>query len=130
MRARNYRGEEGFVPQNYLDVEREPETQSGLVSQPGLVQQISFSSVDYTVDDHDAVDPDLYIKQESVENESIVQNHVGMYLPGSLITLIILNVNLCIFNVKIVIFSWRRTILHRPVRLRCHLRRGAQLSGR
>lgn len=58
LRARNYRGEEGFVPQNYLDVEREPATATGLVSHgPGLVTQISFSSVDYTIDDHDAVDP-------------------------------------------------------------------------
>ncbi|CAB0030251.1 unnamed protein product [Trichogramma brassicae] len=69
LRARNYRGEEGYVPQNYLDVEREPEPQGqdgfgagdgglggGLVTHPtGLTQQISFSSVDYTIDDHDAV---------------------------------------------------------------------------
>ncbi|XP_061713876.1 protein nervous wreck isoform X2 [Cydia pomonella] len=39
LRARNYRGEEGYVPHNYLDVERE---------------QISFSSVDYTVEGEDA----------------------------------------------------------------------------
>ncbi|XP_015125765.1 protein nervous wreck isoform X4 [Diachasma alloeum] len=59
LRARNYRGEEGFVPQNYLDVERETATATGLVSHgPGLVTQISFSSVDYTIDDHDAVDPE------------------------------------------------------------------------
>lgn len=59
LRARNYRGEEGFVPQNYLDVEREPDTTSGLSSQgPTLVQQISFSSIDYTIDSHEAVDHD------------------------------------------------------------------------
>ncbi|XP_076169428.1 protein nervous wreck-like isoform X1 [Ptiloglossa arizonensis] len=76
LRARNYRGEEGFVPQNYLDVEREPEITSGLSSQgPGLVQQISFSSVDYTIDDHDAVDPDANL-QPTVP-ETIVQNHIG-----------------------------------------------------
>ncbi|XP_020279725.1 F-BAR and double SH3 domains protein 2 [Pseudomyrmex gracilis] len=77
LRARNYRGEEGFVPQNYLDVEREPEiTTGGLSSQgPSLVQQISFSSVDYTIDDHDAVDPDANL-QSDITN-TIVQNHIG-----------------------------------------------------
>ncbi|XP_039763874.1 protein nervous wreck isoform X2 [Pararge aegeria] len=49
LRARNYRGEEGYVPHNYLDVEREQAT-----SAPGLVTQISFSSVDYTVEGEDA----------------------------------------------------------------------------
>lgn len=48
LRARNYRGEEGYVPQNYLDVEREPSSTT-----PGLVNQISFSSVDYTIDNED-----------------------------------------------------------------------------
>ncbi|XP_026824284.1 F-BAR and double SH3 domains protein 2 isoform X2 [Ooceraea biroi] len=77
LKARNYRGEEGFVPQNYLDVEREPEPSTGgLISQgPSLVQQISFSSVDYTIDDHDAVDPDATL--ESAAPETIVQNHIG-----------------------------------------------------
>ncbi|XP_011056195.1 PREDICTED: FCH and double SH3 domains protein 2 [Acromyrmex echinatior] len=76
LKARNYRGEEGFVPQNYLDVEREPETTTGLTSQgPSLVQQISFSSVDYTIDDHDAVDPDATL--QSAASEAIIQNHVG-----------------------------------------------------
>lgn len=76
LKARNYRGEEGFVPQNYLDVEREPEVApGGLSSQgPGLVQQISFSSVDYTIDDHDAVDPDANLQ---IAAEAIVQNHIG-----------------------------------------------------
>ncbi|XP_076286846.1 protein nervous wreck isoform X1 [Lasioglossum baleicum] len=77
LRARNYRGEEGFVPQNYLDVERDPETTSSLTSQgPGLVHQISFSSVDYTIDDHDAVDPDANLQQPAPE-AAIVQNHIG-----------------------------------------------------
>ncbi|XP_032526366.2 protein nervous wreck isoform X1 [Danaus plexippus] len=49
LRARNYRGEEGYVPHNYLDVEREQTS-----SAPGLVAQISFSSVDYTVEGEDA----------------------------------------------------------------------------
>ncbi|XP_012226525.1 protein nervous wreck isoform X1 [Linepithema humile] len=76
LRARNYRGEEGFVPQNYLDVEREPEVASGGLSSqgPGLVQQISFSSVDYTIDDHDAVDPDANLQ---IDSEAIIQNHIG-----------------------------------------------------
>ncbi|XP_023245872.1 F-BAR and double SH3 domains protein 2 [Copidosoma floridanum] len=75
LRARNYRGEEGFVPQNYLDIEQEAEPQqSGLVSQsPGIVQQISFSSVDYTVDDHDAVDPDAHLHQQQQEQEQLEQ---------------------------------------------------------
>lgn len=68
LRARNYRGEEGFVPQNYLDVEREPATSTGLVSHgPGLVTQISFSSVDYTIDDHDAVDPDAHLTNNQLQ---------------------------------------------------------------
>ncbi|XP_011299377.1 FCH and double SH3 domains protein 2 isoform X3 [Fopius arisanus] len=67
LRARNYRGEEGFVPQNYLDVERESATATGLISHgPGLVTQISFSSVDYTIDDHDAVDPDAHLHTTAV----------------------------------------------------------------
>nr|XP_013189369.1 unnamed protein product [Amyelois transitella] len=49
LRARNYRGEEGYVPHNYLDVDREQTS-----SAPGLVSQISFSSVDYTVEGEDA----------------------------------------------------------------------------
>ncbi|KAK9751341.1 Variant SH3 domain [Popillia japonica] len=48
LRARNYKGEEGYVPHNYLDVETEHTTTT-----PGLVTQISFSSVDYTVDNED-----------------------------------------------------------------------------
>ncbi|XP_022122353.2 protein nervous wreck isoform X2 [Pieris rapae] len=49
LRARNYRGEEGYVPHNYLDIDREQPS-----STPGLVTQISFSSVDYTVEGEDA----------------------------------------------------------------------------
>ncbi|XP_063699365.1 protein nervous wreck isoform X2 [Culicoides brevitarsis] len=48
LRARNYRGEEGFVPHNYLDVERDTSSQDQSAQQ--LNQQFSFSSVDYTVD--------------------------------------------------------------------------------
>lgn len=48
LKARNYRGEEGYVPHNYLDVEREqtPATH-------GLTNQISFSSVDYTIENEE-----------------------------------------------------------------------------
>lgn len=50
LRARNYRGEEGFVPHNYLDVERDVPTNE---QQTQMAAQISFSSVDYTVDNED-----------------------------------------------------------------------------
>jgi hypothetical protein len=46
VRAKNYKGEEGYVPQNYVEVEGN-QTGSGLPLQP----QISFSSVDYHVQD-------------------------------------------------------------------------------
>jgi len=89
LKARNYRGEEGFVPQNYLDVEREPEASTGgLTSQgPGLVQQISFSSVDYTIDDHDAVDPDAGL--QSIAPEDVIQNHIGGMSRDSIITFVV-----------------------------------------
>ncbi|XP_012279354.1 F-BAR and double SH3 domains protein 2 isoform X2 [Orussus abietinus] len=78
LRARNYRGEEGFVPQNYLDVERESDTTTGLSSQgPGLVQQISFSSVDYTIDDHEAVDPDVGLQVEEDFPVAPIQQNGG-----------------------------------------------------
>lgn len=48
LRARNYRGEEGYVPHNYLDVEREESAST--TATPALTTQISFSSVDYTVE--------------------------------------------------------------------------------
>lgn len=50
LRARNYKGEEGYVPHNYLDVEREEPWSAGKEG-PQLTAQISFSSVDYTVDE-------------------------------------------------------------------------------
>ena len=55
VKARNYRGQEGFVPQNYLDIDHASVTggASGEQSATGqLANQFSFSSVDYTV--HDA----------------------------------------------------------------------------
>lgn len=48
LRARNYRGEEGYVPHNYLDVERDVSENAN--SNQALTTQISFSSVDYTVE--------------------------------------------------------------------------------
>lgn len=58
LRARNYRGEEGYVPNNYLDVERDVPTETN-ANQP-LATQISFSSVDYTVEseEQDTQSPD------------------------------------------------------------------------
>lgn len=50
LRARNYRGEEGYVPHNYLDVERDVGADTS--AQPPI-SQISFSSVDYTVEGED-----------------------------------------------------------------------------
>ena len=49
VRARNYKGEEGYVPQNYVEVE-------GATSAAGypLQPQISFSSVDYHVQESSA----------------------------------------------------------------------------
>lgn len=49
LRARNYRGEEGYVPHNYLDVERDLSIADTNTNQQ-LTTQLSFSSVDYTVE--------------------------------------------------------------------------------
>lgn len=51
LRARNYRGEEGYVPHNYLDVERDTALDTTQTQQ--LTTQISFSSVDYTVENEE-----------------------------------------------------------------------------
>lgn len=51
LRARNYRGEEGYVPHNYLDVERDTVVGAGQSQQ--LTTQISFSSVDYTIENEE-----------------------------------------------------------------------------
>lgn len=50
LRARNYKGEEGYVPHNYLDVERDVGADTNAHT---VVSQISFSSVDYTVEGED-----------------------------------------------------------------------------
>lgn len=54
------------MPQNYLDVEREQSS-----STPGLANQISFSSVDYTVDDEDEV-PQQTEPNQSPEQVSVI----------------------------------------------------------
>ncbi|CAL8104873.1 unnamed protein product [Orchesella dallaii] len=64
VRARNYKGEEGYVPQNYVEAE-------GNASMPGypLQPQISFSSVDYHVQDPNAaVPPDSTADQEPLDS--------------------------------------------------------------
>ncbi|XP_023172374.2 protein nervous wreck isoform X5 [Drosophila hydei] len=55
LRARNYRGEEGYVPHNYLDIEQDAAAGGAFngSSANQLRTQISFSSVDYTVDNED-----------------------------------------------------------------------------
>ncbi|XP_037718161.1 protein nervous wreck isoform X6 [Drosophila subpulchrella] len=54
LRARNYRGEEGYVPHNYLDIDQETAGSAfNGTSGNQLRSQISFSSVDYTVDNED-----------------------------------------------------------------------------
>lgn len=67
LRARNYKGEEGYVPHNYLDVEREQ-----TVTTPGLVNQISFSSVDYTVDNEEEVQAPSETTNQSPEQVSVI----------------------------------------------------------
>ncbi|XP_030384968.1 protein nervous wreck isoform X2 [Scaptodrosophila lebanonensis] len=54
LRARNFRGEEGYVPHNYLDIDQDA-AGTALNGSSGnqLRSQISFSSVDYTVDNED-----------------------------------------------------------------------------
>lgn len=76
LRARNYRGEEGYVPHNYLDVEREQPS-----SGHGLTNQISFSSVDYTVenDEQPAEEPEP-VQSPIKELPSPVPETVNIYL--------------------------------------------------
>ncbi|XP_045462322.1 protein nervous wreck isoform X4 [Harmonia axyridis] len=76
LKARNYRGEEGYVPHNYLDVEREQ-----LASNPGLVNQISFSSVDYTIDQEE----EMTVQSGTTTNQSPEQISV-ISIPAADIT--------------------------------------------
>lgn len=72
LRARNYRGEEGYVPHNYLDVERDVPAGGDANAQQQLTSQISFSSVDYTVDSED---PEMYQDssvQQSPDQVSVI----------------------------------------------------------
>ncbi|XP_014262309.1 F-BAR and double SH3 domains protein 2 isoform X2 [Cimex lectularius] len=71
LRARNYKGEEGYVPHNYLDVDREEGDVTGTgttlaegTSSYQLTSQISFSSVDYTVDEEPS---DLSTAQDTIK---------------------------------------------------------------
>lgn len=77
-KARNYKGEVGYVPSNYLDIEQEtcdPETQDTPTTYQ-LRSQISFSSVDYMVIDETATvsplqhcqsDEDIEAEEQSSE---------------------------------------------------------------
>lgn len=79
MRARNYRGEEGYVPHNYLDVEREQSS-----SAHGLTNQISFSSVDYTVENEEQ--PVQEPIQEVVIQSPILEKSPQAELPQEIET--------------------------------------------
>lgn len=77
-KARNYKGEIGYVPSNYLDIEQEtcdPETHDTPTTYQ-LRSQISFSSVDYMVNDetpqpeppqHCQSDEDVEAEEQSSE---------------------------------------------------------------
>lgn len=68
-KARNYKGEVGYVPSNYLDIEQEtcePETHDTPTTYQ-LRSQISFSSVDYMVNEEVANQSQLYQSDEDVE---------------------------------------------------------------
>jgi len=70
-KARNYKGEVGYVPSNYLDIEQEmcdPETQDTPTTYQ-LRSQISFSSVDYMVNDEVASQSQPCQSDEDVEAE-------------------------------------------------------------
>ncbi|XP_030766013.1 protein nervous wreck isoform X3 [Sitophilus oryzae] len=77
LRARNYRGEEGYVPHNYLDIEREQSATT-----PGLQTQISFSSVDYTVDNEEENQPQTETTQ-SPEQVSVISMPIQKTTSGS-----------------------------------------------
>ncbi|XP_048523850.1 protein nervous wreck-like isoform X3 [Dendroctonus ponderosae] len=77
LRARNYRGEEGYVPHNYLDIEREQSATT-----PGLQAQISFSSVDYTIDNEEENQPQTETTQ-SPEQISVISMPIQKTMSGS-----------------------------------------------
>uniref|UniRef100_A0A8D8YCV8 F-BAR and double SH3 domains protein 2 n=1 Tax=Cacopsylla melanoneura TaxID=428564 RepID=A0A8D8YCV8_9HEMI len=75
LRARNYKGEEGFVPHNYLDVDREENVALDNSLHTGassyqLTSQISFSSVDYTVDENEEPNSEVSVTTITTVKES------------------------------------------------------------
>lgn len=76
LRARNYRGEEGFVPHNYLDVERDIQPDQ---STQQLNQQFSFSSVDYTVE----VEEQIQSSGQSPDQISVIAAATAKPKPSS-----------------------------------------------
>lgn len=82
LRARNYRGEEGYVPHNYLDVERDMpnDTQSSQ-----LTTQISFSSVDYTVESEDQETYQDSV-QQSPDQVSVISAPVAAKQIGEIVS--------------------------------------------
>ncbi|XP_021936314.1 F-BAR and double SH3 domains protein 2 isoform X2 [Zootermopsis nevadensis] len=76
LRARNYRGEEGYVPHNYLDVDHDDQCAQVGGSSYQLVSQISFSSVDYTVDEPE----DMKTQDEpAVEQDGLESYCLALY---------------------------------------------------
>ncbi|KAI5730318.1 hypothetical protein M8J76_012361 [Diaphorina citri] len=76
LRARNYKGEEGFVPHNYLDVDREESVPMDNSLHTGassyqLTSQISFSSVDYTVDENEEPNSEVSVTTITTVKESV-----------------------------------------------------------
>ncbi|XP_025408787.1 F-BAR and double SH3 domains protein 2 isoform X2 [Sipha flava] len=70
-KARNYKGEVGYVPSNYLDIEQEtcePETHDTPTTYQ-LRSQISFSSVDYMVNDEASTQLQQCQSDEDIETE-------------------------------------------------------------
>lgn len=70
-KARNYKGEVGYVPSNYLDIEQEtcdPETHDTPTTYQ-LRSQISFSSVDYMVNDETTNQLHTCQSDEDIETE-------------------------------------------------------------
>jgi len=70
-KARNYKGEVGYVPSNYLDIEQEtcdPETHDNPTTYQ-LRSQISFSSVDYMVNDETTNQLHTCQSDEDIETE-------------------------------------------------------------
>lgn len=82
LRARNYKGEEGFVPHNYLDVDREENVANENSLHTGasyqLTSQISFSSVDYTVDENEEPNSEVSISTITTVKEAAQQGEEAL----------------------------------------------------